>query len=181
MLNINDTLLLGIDIQEKLVFAMRENSEHAKNNFIKLINASQILNIETILTEQYPKGLGSTIEPVIEILKDKYKPFEKTHFCAILEEDILNKINKAGKKQIVLFGIEAHICVFQTAIELKEKGYEVFVISDCTYSRNDMEKEEALKFLRHKGVMTPTLEMVLFMWLKSSGHKNFKEIQSLIK
>lgn len=181
MLNIENTLLLGIDIQEKLVFAMRENSEVAKNNFIKLIKAAKILNIETILTEQYSKGLGSTIEPIVKILEDRYKPFEKTHFCAILEENILNKINSTAKKQIVLFGIEAHICVFQTAIGLKEKGYEVFVVSDCSYSRNDKEKDEALKFLRHKDIMTPTLEMVLFMWLKNSGHKNFKEIQNLIK
>lgn len=181
MLSIENTILLGIDIQEKLVLAVQKNKEIAEDNFIKLVMAAKILNIKTILTEQYPKGLGATIEPIIELLKEDYKPYEKTSFCAVLEENISDEIINSNKKQILLFGIEAHICVFQTAIELKEKGYEVFVISDCTYSRNKYEKEAALEILRHRGIMTPTLEMVLFMWLKSSRHKNFKEIQNLIK
>ena len=88
---------------------------------------------------------------------------------------------KEHKKQAVLFGIESHICVFQTAIELKEKGYEVYVVSDISFSRSDKEKEAALKNLRHFGILTLTLESVLFMWLETSKNPCFKEIQALIK
>lgn len=181
MLDVDNSLLLMIDVQEKLVHAMGDNSKLAHDNSIKLIKAAKILQIKTITTEQYPKGLGKTIQPIIEVLGDDYNPFEKTSFSAIREDNILNKIKDSGKKQIVLFGIETHICVFQTAVELKEIGYEVYVVSDCSYSRSDIEKNAAIENLRQNNISIVTLEMALFMWLKSAKHPSFKEIQALIK
>lgn len=181
MLNQEYSLILMIDIQEKLVSMLGDKGKILREKAIKFIKASKILNIKTIITEQYPKGLLETIPEIKEILDIDYKPFEKTSFSATLENDILNEIKSTGKKQIILFGIEAHICVLQTALSLKEMGYEVFVISDIIGSRSDFEKEAAIKLMNEKGILTLTLEIILFMLLKSSKHPNFKEVQALIK
>ena len=181
MLNQENSIVLMIDIQEKLVSMLNNLSAIAKEKTEKIIRAAKILNIKTIVTEQYPKGLGETIKEIKDVLKEDYKPFEKTSFSAIKEENILNEIKTSGKKQVVIFGIEAHICVFQTAIELKEMGYEVYVISDASFSRNNNEKELAMKNFRHLGILTLSVETLLFMWLKSSKHPDFKEVQALIK
>ncbi len=181
MLNSENTLLLVVDIQEKLTGMLKENKETAEQNAKKIVKAAKILKIKTVVSEQYPKGLGSTVEAVRNEFPQDVKIFEKTQFSLASEKEILDEILKSGKKQIVIFGIEAHICVFQTALELKEKGYEVFVVSDISYSRNNEERLLALKNLRHFGIMTPSLETVLFMWLRGSKNPNFKEIQSLIK
>lgn len=180
MLDLEKCFLLMIDVQEKLVNMLKEKEE-ARQKSLKLIWAADILGVETLITEQYPKGLLSTIDEIKECLKDKYRPFEKTAFAASMEDEIYSEIIKTDKKQVVLFGIEAHICVFQTALDLKEKGFEVFVVNDVCYSRCEKEKELAMQNLRHKGIMTPSLESVLFMWLKSSKHPKFKEVQALIK
>ena len=182
MLNAFNSLLIMIDVQEKLVNALNtEDKKSIEEKTLKIINAAKILKIDTIVTEQYPKGLGTTLKPVIDILGENYKPFEKTNFSVTGEENIFNAIKKTGKKQIVVFGMEAHICVFQTAIALKEKGYEVFVVSDGSFSRKKEEKEAAFQNMRHTGILTPTVEMVLFMWLKGSSSPCFKEVQALIK
>ena len=182
MLNSKDSILVMIDVQNKLVGMLSKDKQDAMvEKTKKIVNAAKILNIDTITTEQYPKGLGATIQEVQEILGEKYLPFEKTNFSVVKENEILDAIKKTGKKQVVLFGIEAHICVFQTAIELCEMGYEVFVVQDISYSRKDEEKLLAMKNLRHFGILTLSLEMVLFMWLKGSKNPNFKEVQALIK
>lgn len=182
MLNKNDSVLIMIDVQEKLVNMLdTTNKEEAASKSLKIIKAADILNIPFVITEQYPKGLGLTIEEIRTYLGEKYLPFEKTAFSLVKEEEIYNALIKEHKKQAVLFGIESHICVFQTAIELKEKGYEVYVVSDISFSRSDKEKEAALKNLRHFGILTLTLESVLFMWLETSKNPCFKEIQALIK
>lgn len=182
MLNKDDSILIIIDVQDKLVNMLdSENKEKAITNSKKIIQASNILNIPVIITEQYPKGLGLTIENVRDCLNEKYYPYEKTSFSIVKDENIYNAIIKESKKQIVLFGIEAHICVFQSALELKEKGYEVYVVSDITFSRNNEEKISSLQNLRHLNIQTPSLETVLFMWLETSKNPSFKEIQNLIK
>ena len=144
MLNKNDSVLIMIDVQEKLVNMLdTPNKEEAASKSLKIIKAADILNIPFVITEQYPKGLGLTIEEIRTYLGEKYLPFEKTAFSLVKEEEIYNALIKEHKKQAVLFGIESHICVFQTAIELKEKGYEVYVVSDISFSRSDKEKEAA--------------------------------------
>ncbi len=196
MLNKNNSILLGIDIQEKLVAMLKERAEAAISNSLKIIKTAKILNIETFLTEQYPKGLGATILPIREFLGEKYSPIEKTSFSAIgynepcvenaaLQKDngnlLLQKIKQTGKKQIVLFGIEAHICVYQTALALKDLGYEVYIICDACFSRNPHESEIAFQNLKDNKIQIITLEMLLFLWLQSSKTPGFKEIQGLIK
>lgn len=182
MLNSKNSILIMIDVQDKLVKMLNEkNQNEMVEKTKKIVSAAKILHIDTITTEQYPKGLGATIQEVQEILGEKYLPFEKTNFSIVKEDEIFEAVKKTGKKQVVLFGIEAHICVFQTAIELKEMGYEVFVVYDISHSRKDEEKLLAMKNLSQLGILTLSLEMVLFMWLTGSKNPNFKEVQALIK
>ncbi len=177
-ININNSLFFIIDVQEKLVAML--NEDEVRNSSIKLAKIAKILNIPTIITEQYPKGLGSTIIEVKENLSQA-DFFEKTYFDALKDEKILNAIKSYNKKQIIIFGIETHICVLQTAFNLLNKNYEVFVVKNACGSRNSENKEIALKRMERAGAQIVTEEMVLFELLESSKHPNFKEVQNLIK
>lgn len=178
MLKANDSLVLVIDIQEKLTKMLGE-SDVSKNAQI-VTKAASILNIPTIITEQYPKGLGETLE-AIKDASSNAKYFEKTSFSALKSEEILSEIKNSGKKQVVLFGIEAHICVLQTAIELTSCGFEVYLLPDCSGSRKNIDFELSIKYMQNEGVKVISKEMALFMWLEGSAHPNFKEVQALIK
>ncbi len=177
-INSNNSLVLIIDVQDKLVGMLKDTE--AKESAVKLAKAAGILNIPSIITEQYPKGLGSTIEE-IKIALPNAKYFEKTTFSVLKEEGFSKILNAAQKKQIIIFGIETHICVLQTAIDLLNSGYEVFVVKNACASRCEDNKETALQRLRHAGAQVVTVEMVLFELLESSKHVNFKEIQAIIK
>lgn len=170
-----EALLLIIDVQDKLVAML--NDENVKNDAIKLAKTASILNIPTVITEQYPKGLGSTIEEIKEVHPNA-EYVEKTTFSAFKEDDVKKLLSQ---KQVILFGIETHICVLQTAIDLLNEGYEVFLVQNACGSRNDDNKQAALRRLIHAGVQIVTTEMVIFELLESSKHPNFKEIQALIK
>ena len=178
MFNAKETAVICIDIQEKLVNMLKNSAEIAQNS-TKLMKAAAILEIDTIITEQYPKGLGSTIEEIKNI--KNFKTIEKTSFSALQTEEFKNEFEKINAKNVVIFGIETHICVYQTVIDLLEKGYSVYVISDCSSSRTDFNHKTALELMKQKGANITTLEIVLFDFLKSSKHPNFKEIQGLIK
>lgn len=171
----NSTTIICIDIQEKLVNMLGKYSSEISSNTTKLMNAASILNIDTIITEQYPKGLGSTIASIKEI-KD-FNTIEKTTFSALATEGF----NKPQNKNIVIFGIETHICVYQTVLDLLKEGYNVYVVADCCGSRSKFNHKSALKLMAQEGAKITTLEIVLFEFLKSSKHPNFKEIQGLIK
>lgn len=174
-INNNNALVLIIDVQEKLVNML--NDENVKADAIKIAKAASILKIPTVITEQYPKGLGSTIAEIKDVLPNA-KYFEKTHFSALKEDRFKELLTK---KQIILFGIETHICVLQTAFDLLNNGYEVFIVKNACGSRLKENKELALQRLRHAKAQIVTTEMVLFELLEGSKHPNFKEVQALIK
>ena len=134
MLNINDTTIICIDIQEKLAGIA---SESVIKNTVKLMKTAGILNINTIVTEQYPKGLGETI-PEIKSIKD-FKTIEKTTFSAYQTPEFKNEFDKLNNKNVLIFGIETHICVSQTANVLAEAGFDVNVIVDACGSRFEKE------------------------------------------
>ncbi len=177
-INSKNSILLIIDVQEKLVNMLTDKS--VSENAVKIAIAAGILNIPAIITEQYPKGLGNTIKEIKLSLPDA-KYTEKTYFSALNEEGFKDIIQIEHKKQVILYGIETHICVLQTAFDLLNTGYEVFVVKNACGSRTEENKEMALQRLRHTGVQVVTTEMVLFELLKSSKHPNFKEVQALIK
>jgi len=180
MLNIENSALVIIDIQEKLVLASKYGIETA-NNMVKLANAANLLNIPTLVTEQYPKGLGSTVAELQQSFSTETFITEKTSFSAMQEQSFAQQIAKLNKKQIILGGIETHICVLQTAAELIQNGYEVYIVKDACASRNKNEYKTGLELLKQYGAKITCVEIVLFEWLKSSKHPNFKEIQTFIK
>lgn len=181
MLNTMDSLVLIIDIQEKLMAMLNQGiKEQMLNKAPKLVHAARILGINTLVTEQYPKGLGGTIEEIKRELNE-YHPMEKTAFNALMEPGYAETIKSLGKKQVIICGIEAHICVYQTAAKLLEEGYEVFVLKDLCASRNKVEFECAMDLLKSLGAKITCLEIVLFEWLKTAKNPCFKEIQGLIK
>ena len=180
MLQPNNSLLFIIDIQEKLVKAANKGEQIA-NNMAKVAKAAQLLDITTLVTEQYPKGLGETTAIIKQNLYESAKLFEKSAFSALEEENIAGEIAKHKGKKIILGGIETHICVYQTALDLLNKGYEVYILSDCTSSRNIFEYETGLELLKQFGAKITCTEIVLFEWLKTSKNPKFKEVQQLIK
>ena len=179
-INSENSVFLFIDVQEKLVSMLKEKIGNtcAKKSEI-LAKTSNILNIKTVVTEQYPKGLGTTIDNVKNNLSETAKYFEKTSFNALCTDGILEELDKY--KNIFVFGIETHICVYQTVINLLKKEFNVFVIKDACASREKDEYKAGLNLMEKEGAKIITTEMVIFEFLKSSKHPNFKEVQALIK
>ena len=180
ILNEDNTLLLIIDIQEKLLNAVF-NKDKLEKNAVILAKTASMLKIPTIVTEQYPKGLGPTVNDLKTVLDEKVAYFEKCSFNALDEEPILERLKEHGKKQIILCGIETHICVHQTAKALIDSGFNVILVKNACGSRNIEEHTSAIEYMKDYGVNIKTTEMILFEILKSSKHPNFKDIQNFIK
>ncbi|MCM1340104.1 MAG: hydrolase [Muribaculaceae bacterium] len=183
MLNSKDSALVIIDIQDRLVLASKYGTEVAQN-MAKVSKAAQLLEIPTIVTEQYPQGLGATVPVIKETLNKNAFITEKTAFSAMLEPAFAQKIKELkelGRKQIVIGGIETHICVLQTAADLINEGFEVYIIKDACASRNKSEYKTGLELLKQYGAKITCVEIALFEWLKNAKHPQFKNIQALIK
>ena len=180
VLDENDSILLIIDVQEKLLNAVFNKETLVKKAAIA-VHAASSLGIPIIVTEQYPKGLGKTVEDVKNKLLQNVSIYEKTFFSALDEEFVFDAIRKFKRKQIVIFGIETHICVNQTVNALIELGFDVSVIKDACGSRDEKEHQAGLERMREDGAHILTTEIAMFEWLKSSNHPCFKELQALIK
>ena len=178
-LSAENSLVLIIDIQERLVAAL--NKDIIVENAVKVASAAKSLDIPVLLTEQYPKGLGHTVPQLLEALPENSEVVEKTYFNALLEDGMLEKIKSYGKKQIVIFGIETHICVHQTASALVEEGFDVYVIKDACASRAKYEFKQGIDAMIANGVKISCVEIALFEWLKGAKNPKFKEVQALIK
>lgn len=179
MLNRDESLLLIIDVQERLVAAL--DKDVVVKKVAKLVKAAKILKILTMVTEQYKKGLGPTVGQIRENLAADSKTIEKTSFSALKEEGFLETLKALGKKQIVLCGIETHICVHQTAADLIAEGFDVYVVKDACASRSKYEFKQGIERMHENGAKITCLEMVLFEWLETAKNPDFKEIQALIK
>lgn len=177
-----NSIFLFIDIQEKLVNMLKED---IKNNCIKnssiLAKLSNSLNIKSIITEQYPKGLGSTIEIIKNSISVDSLVLEKTTFDAMLTEEVKTVIENSQKTNVFVCGIETHICVFQTVLSLLNKNFNVFVVKDACASRKKEQYKTSINLMEKEGAKIITTEMVLFAFLKTSKHEKFKELQALIK
>lgn len=180
ILNIEDSVVMIIDVQEKLLNAVF-NKASLEKKATTLANTAKILEIPVIVTEQYPKGLGATVETLREVLPENTQYFEKTAFSALENNDVLEALKNSGKKQVVIFGIETHICVSQTTNALIQEGFEVSVIRDACGSRSELEYLAGLDRMKDNGAHVLTTEIALFEWLKGAKHPKFKEVQMLIK
>ncbi len=180
--NATDSALIVIDIQPALTAAMPENdAEQMLANTIVLLQAAEALLIPVLLTEQYPKGLGETDAKLLEHLPASAEKFIKTGFSCCAAEGFRSAREKSGKKQLVLVGQETHVCVLQTAVELGDSGYCVFVAEDSVCSRKQEHRFFALERMRQAGICITNYESVLFEWMKDSAHPKFKELAKLIR
>lgn len=175
----NDSALVVIDMQERLVPAMLAPAKTLKNAIL-LIQAANELGIPTLLTEQYPAGLGKTM-PEILSAAPAAPVYEKVHFSCMGDAEFSDALTGLGRNQIILAGMEAHIYVVQTAASLLESGYQVFVTSDATASRSVESEKACLDRLSAAGVGIVTTEMVVFEWLEKAGTKAFKAMLPRIK
>lgn len=172
--------LLVVDIQEKLMPFIDEHARVTQNSEW-LIRLAQRLNLPVLVSEQYPKGLGPTI-PELKKLINTQDILSKVHFSCGADTGCADKIKQLKCSQIVIVGIETHVCVLQTAMDLLVQGYEVFVVVDAVSSRSKLDMKYALKRMAKTGVELVTKEMVLFEWLHLAGTAEFKEIsQTFLK
>ncbi len=174
-----EVLVLVIDIQERLVVAMKDNEKYLDNTS-RFLRGIKELQIETIVTQQYKKGLGETKDNIKELVENATF-FDKISYSCLKDEAIKEAVIQSNKKVVLICGIEAHICVLQTAIDLKEEGFIPVVVEDCIASRKDNDKAVALKRMEKEGVYLTTYESVLFEMLQTAKHDKFKNISSIIK
>jgi len=173
--------LLVIDIQQRLASAMPDK---ALQSLIKhtglLLKAAGLLDIPVVRTEQYPKGLGDTLDDIQQHISNDTR-LEKTCFSCCGAEGFEQTLRKAGRKQVILGGMESHVCVLQTAMELKAKAYEVFVVNDAICAREKRNHKNALQRMRQAGIVISNTESVLFEWLRDAKHPHFKSISQLLR
>jgi len=172
--------LVVIDIQEKLAAAMKsEVREQVLRNTAILCEAANALGIPIVRTEQYPKGLGPTEAAIAEYLEQP--AIEKTCFSCYNAPDFVEQLRQNAQRQILLTGMESHVCVLQTAAQLTEHGYQVFVVQDAICSRHKAHHKNALQRLRHAGIQVIMTESALFEWLRDARHEQFKALTKLIR
>lgn len=179
MLKLDDTVLLVIDIQGKLAQLMHNKEELFKNVRI-MIRGAQILEVPILLTEQYPQGLGPTIPEIAKLLKD-VEPITKTAFSCCGENAFSQAFAELGRAQALLVGIETHVCVWQTAHDLLESEYEVYIAADAVSSRNPGNKQVGLQLMRDAGAKITCVETALFDLMRVAGGPKFKEVSKLLK
>lgn len=174
-----NTIGLVIDIQERLVPVMEE-SEQFVENCSKLIQGLQILGLPLLVTQQYTKGLGETVEEIKSVIKD-FQFIEKKDFSCFDEPTVAEKLALSGIQNVIICGIESHVCVLQTAIDLKEAGYTPVVVMDCVSSRSFDTIDLAMERFRYEGILMTSMESILFELTRSAGATEFKEISKLVK
>lgn len=175
-----DTVGFIIDYQERLVPVM-DKKEELIHNTVKLIEGLKTLQIPMLVTQQYTKGLGATIEPIAKALGEDCKYYDKLTFSCLDNKEILDELQHYNKKNVIVAGIEAHVCVLQTVIDLVEAGYNVILVEDCISSRKFHDKKIALKRFAFEGVVLATYESILFELTRTAGTDTFKVISKIIK
>jgi nicotinamidase-related amidase len=180
VLNAAQTALVVIDMQEAFRSKIADFAEVAARIAI-MVRGAQLLNIPVIVTEQYPKGLGHTAQEIKEVLPESNEPIEKTAFSSCGAQEFVARLETAKVKQVLVCGIEAHICVNQTTHDLLASGYQVHLLTDCVTARADTNKKVALAKMRDSGAIRSSTEMALFELLRDAKHEQFKAIQELIK
>jgi len=180
--NADNSCLVVIDIQTRLTSVMPVKVlARLKRNINILLQSAETLSIPVLSTEQYPEGLGPTEPEIVELLPDSTLKFEKTCFSCTGARQFLKHLKEDARKQVILVGIEAHVCVLQTAIQLIAEGYQVFVVADGICSRHRDNYEASLSRMSHAGVTICNTESVLFEWLRDAKHEHFKKLSGLVR
>ncbi|WP_199188679.1 MULTISPECIES: hydrolase [Pirellulaceae] len=170
-----NTVLLMIDMQEKLLPSIPD-AKQVVWNASRLLDGAEILGIPALGTEQYRKGLGATVEPLAAKLGDMP---DKLHFSSC--QSVIAKLEELNRPKILIAGIEAHVCVQQTALDLLSLGYDVYLATDAVSSRYKHDRRIALRRMESTGVTLTTTEAALFEWCRVAGTPQFKQISQLVR
>ncbi|MHC5060174.1 MAG: hydrolase [Planctomycetota bacterium] len=179
MLDTKKCCLVIVDVQGKLAELM-DGKESVLANIEILIKAAKALGLGIIWCQQYPKALGQTVPQIAELLDDS-DPIDKFSFSCCGQGEFNGKLKELRPSQIILCGIEAHVCIYQTAADLLDTDYEVHVIADAVSSRTPANREIAIRRMDADGVIISSTEMALFELLRTAKHEKFKELAKLIK
>lgn len=175
----DNTVALVIDFQERLYPFIHEHEKLTKN-VVRLINGLNVLGIKMIVTEQYSKGLGHTIQEIQEALGN-YEHIEKSTFSSCGSKEVCDDLSRFSKKNVIVFGIESHVCVLQSTVDLIAMGYQPVLIEDCVSSRSINDKVVAIERMRQEGAIISTYESILFELCEVSGNDMFKAISKIVK
>ncbi|MFN2349930.1 MAG: hydrolase [Thioalkalivibrio sp.] len=174
--------LLVVDIQERLAGAMHETDREAVLVATgRLAQAAGHMDIPVTVSEQYPKGLGATVSALSARFPERTRVLDKTSFSCCGDPELLDALKGLRRPQVMICGMEAHVCVFQTAIDLLAAGFTPFVVEDGVCSRDPANKTNALHRLRQTGAVVTNHESVIFEWLRDARHSQFKTLSALIK
>ena len=174
----DETLLLIVDVQQKLIKNIKDNQQ-LLFNIKKLIDTCNLLKVRVAITEQNPLKLGKTLESVID--DNEYPIFEKMEFSCIKNKNFINYLNEHNFKNIIVCGIESHICVLQTSIDLLQKGLNILIPRDAIGSRNEIDNDTAFLRLILSGAIASTTESLICELCKTSNRKEFREVSKILK
>jgi nicotinamidase-related amidase len=176
LLTADSAVLLLIDMQERLMPVIHDN-DVVLARAVRLAEASRLLAVPIRATEQYPEGLGHTVPPLADYPQSI---LAKTAFAATADPGF-SEFMPAGVSEIIVAGVEAHVCVLQTVLALLGRGRRILLVADAVGSRDPADRSAAIDRARQHGAEIVTSEMVLFEWLRSSQHPKFREVQKLVK
>jgi len=179
MIDLKNCCLVVVDVQGKLAQLMYDNQTLFKNIEI-LIKAARALSIPVIWCQQVPEALGPTIPQIAELLSGD-QPINKSSFSCCGDEQFIDRLNTLNRSNIILCGIETHVCIYQTALDLLAKGKHVTVVADAVSSRTQENKQLALNRMKLKGVDISSVEMTLFELIRTAKHPQFRDIAKLVK
>jgi nicotinamidase-related amidase len=174
-----DSLLLIIDLQQAMCKVMGDWKEVARK-VNQLVRTANILEIPILVTEQYKKGLGETLPEVLRGLKMP-QVFQKEHFSACMETDFLSTVHSFKRNKIVVVGMETHVCVLQTCLDLIKSGFQVHLVADAVASRVNENRDITIDLLRQAGVVVSSTEIVIFQWATRANTETFQKILPVVK
>ncbi len=176
----DNTVATIVDVQARLHPHMHD-AERVLAKIETLIRGFSVLELPILVTEQYPKGLGGTVEPVREALGDRYTPIIKSAFSCCDDQTYSARLKEYGRSTVLIAGIETHVCVLQTTLDLLESGYDPVVVLDATSSRSPRDQDIASRRIEREGGRITSVESVLFEMARVSGTEQFKAISQLVK
>ena len=172
LIDAEKSCFLLVDVQEKLTPLVNE-PEVLTDNCLWLLKLAREMDIPLLVTEQYPRGLGHTLEPLKALMIEE-DAIDKVHFSCAADSSCLSRIDSLHREQVIIAGIETHVCILQTALELHDTGKQVFVVEDAVSARHEADHRRGLARMQAHGIQLVTKEMVFFEWLRQAGTPRFK-------
>jgi len=168
-----------VDVQERL-FPHMHGKEDLEKSIVTLIRGLRVLGVPILVTQQYTKGLGPTITAVQEAL-GQYNPIEKLAFSCMDEQVFIDALEESGRNTVILAGIETHVCMLQTTLDMVQNGYRPVIVEDCVSSRKAGDKNTAVYRMREEGAVITSCESLLFELLRYAGTDTFRAISKLVR